>query len=141
MTPRGTEVLPVEQNTKPHKRHPHQRVCPECGEEKVRRSRRRTLLDYLLSLSGLRPYRCRECNQRFYDYSRSRRLPREPRSRWAKCPRCGGTSAYRIARNKVPSTWGNLLWRILPVSGFRCPECRKRFFDYRPQRPKEDRPS
>ena len=137
MTPRGTEVPPVEQKAEPRKQHPYERVCPECGETNVRRSRRRTLRDYLLSLTGLRPYRCHECNHRFHDRSRSRSQARQKYSRWALCPRCTFSGVNRITRDKVPRTWANLPWRLLPIFAYRCPECRKRFFDYRPARPKE----
>jgi hypothetical protein len=43
----------------------------------------------------------------------------------------------RIARRKVPPTWGNLLWRMTPAYAYRCPECRKRFFDFRPEERKQ----
>ena len=137
MTPRGTKVPPVEQEAQPPKRNSRQKVCPECGEMQVRRSRRRTLADYFLSLAGMRPYRCRECSHRFHarNHTRERKPPR--RSRYAQCPRCGFTGVNRIARSKVPRTWSNFPWRLLPVSGYRCPECRKRFFDYRAPRPKD----
>lgn len=118
-----------------HRHHSHQRRCPECGEEKMERSRRHTVADYALSVFGLRPYRCHNCNYRFHGRRRSRKRPRQKRSRWAQCPRCGGTNVNPIARDKVPHTWENLPWRALPTSGYRCPDCRKRFFDFRRARP------
>lgn len=136
MTPSGIQDLAVERREEAHKRKPQQRVCPECREPKVRRSHRRTLADYLLSLAGLRPYRCHECGHRFHARSRARAPQRPKRSRWAQCPRCGFTGVNRIPRDKVPSTWGNLMLRALPVSGYRCPECRKRFFDLRSPQPR-----
>ncbi len=41
------------------------RQCPQCGESKVNRIHRRTVLDYLLSLCFIHSYRCRACSQRF----------------------------------------------------------------------------
>ena len=128
-----TEVRPVEKTPQPHEGKQHPQACPKCGKAVVRRSRRRTVSDYLLGLFGLRPYRCRECDYRYH--SRGRARPR--RSRWAQCPRCGFTGVDPIARHKVPPTWESLPRRILFFSAYRCPECRMRFFDYRPQRPKE----
>jgi len=123
----------VEETAQSRERKRHRRVCPECGQ-RVRRSRRRTPADYLLGLFGLRPYRCRECEYRFHTRGREHT---HRRSRWAQCPRCGFAGLDRIARQKVPRTWQNLPWRFLPVSAYRCPECRKRFFDYRSRRPTE----
>ena len=129
----GTEIRSVEKTAQPHERNRHRQVCPECGKERVRRSRRRTVSDHFLGLFGLRPYRCHECDYRYHERGRTR--PR--RSRWAQCPRCGFTGVDPIARHKVPPTWANLPRRILFFSAYRCPECRKRFFDYRSRWPKE----
>jgi len=41
------------------------RQCPQCGESKVNRIHRRTVLDYLLSLCFIYSYSCRACSQRF----------------------------------------------------------------------------
>ena len=41
------------------------RQCPQCGEGKVNRIHRRTVLDYLLSLCFINSYSCRACSQRF----------------------------------------------------------------------------
>jgi predicted SprT family Zn-dependent metalloprotease len=57
-----------------------------------------------------------------------------PDARWARCPRCHATEINRIARDKVPPSWGNLIWRIVRARAYRCPECRKRFFALRPQK-------
>src|SRR5262245_56046783 len=82
-------------------------VCPECGKSSVFRSRRRFPKDHLLSLLGLYPYRCHECNHRYF--TRGYREKRE--LRWARCPRCGATEIDHIAKSKVPLTWKNVMWR------------------------------
>ncbi len=41
------------------------RQCPQCGESKVNRIHRRTVLDYLWSLCFIYSYSCRACSQRF----------------------------------------------------------------------------
>lgn len=40
--------------------------CPVCGWVDVRRSMPKGVLDRLLRMVGLVPYRCRSCGQRFY---------------------------------------------------------------------------
>ena len=40
--------------------------CPNCGWTDVRRSMPHGLLDYLIRIVGLVPYRCRSCGMRFY---------------------------------------------------------------------------
>lgn len=40
--------------------------CPDCGWTDVRRSMPHGLLDGLVRMVGLVPYRCRSCGLRFY---------------------------------------------------------------------------
>jgi len=40
--------------------------CPRCGQDDVRRSRSRGLLDRLAAAAGLEPQRCRACRTRFF---------------------------------------------------------------------------
>jgi DNA-directed RNA polymerase subunit RPC12/RpoP len=40
--------------------------CPVCGWTDVRRSMPKGLVDGLVRIVGLVPYRCRSCGQRFY---------------------------------------------------------------------------
>lgn len=43
------------------------RQCPLCGSSSLRRSRRKTLIEkILLPLFGRLPYRCEQCDHRFY---------------------------------------------------------------------------
>lgn len=42
----------------------HTLVCPRCGSEDVRRSRRRRV-EHLVSWIGVLPYRCDACSRRF----------------------------------------------------------------------------
>ena len=44
------------------------RQCPQCGESKVNRIRRRTVLDYLRSRCFIYSYSCRACSQRFTSF-------------------------------------------------------------------------
>jgi transposase-like protein len=40
--------------------------CPRCTSETVHRSRRRNLRDRVMAFFSKRPYRCEECDLRFY---------------------------------------------------------------------------
>ena len=55
--------------SQPQKRGPGtaERKCPNCSGANVRRSRRRGFVEgYLLRAVFLAPYRCQECDKRFY---------------------------------------------------------------------------
>jgi hypothetical protein len=42
-------------------------LCPNCAGKDIRRSRRQGFFErYLLPVARLRPYRCDDCDQRFY---------------------------------------------------------------------------
>jgi hypothetical protein len=41
-------------------------ICPHCGSDIVRRSHRRGLVDRILQIVRIRPYRCQECYNRFF---------------------------------------------------------------------------
>ena len=41
--------------------------CPRCGSASIRRSRRKGLLEFLLHhLLRIAPYRCKDCDARFF---------------------------------------------------------------------------
>ncbi|MDT7777716.1 MAG: hypothetical protein QOC99_228 [Acidobacteriota bacterium] len=42
------------------------RKCAVCGSRNVSRSGRRNLIERLLSLARILPYRCLDCNHRFF---------------------------------------------------------------------------
>jgi hypothetical protein len=42
-------------------------TCPKCGKNRAHRSHR-SLLDRAVSWMALKPYRCRECQHRFFAY-------------------------------------------------------------------------
>jgi transposase-like protein len=53
-------------------------MCPRCKSSDVSRSRTRKLGDYVMALFRMRPYRCRECQTRFYvPASYARQIDRE----------------------------------------------------------------
>jgi predicted RNA-binding Zn-ribbon protein involved in translation (DUF1610 family) len=43
--------------------------CPQCGSYLVRRSKKRTLVEYIVCrLLFVRPYRCDDCDIRFFKF-------------------------------------------------------------------------
>lgn len=40
--------------------------CPGCGSSRIRRANRTTLMDHLMRMFGMAPYRCRGCRRKFH---------------------------------------------------------------------------
>ena len=42
--------------------------CPKCGSDRISRSKRQGMIEKIISLAGLLPYRCNNypCNNRFF---------------------------------------------------------------------------
>ncbi len=102
-------------------------ICPNCRGETCRRSHRRRTYDLLLTVFGVRPWRCRSCEERFYAW----KVPVNY-AMYAHCPRCGNFDLQRISRDRVDE--GSFLWlrRWLWFSAYRCDPCRARFFSVLP---------
>src|SRR5215472_25957 len=105
-----------------------QLVCPACRSSKFRRSRRRTIVDYLLSIGGILPWRCEYCEARF----RGRRTPLRVLL-YAHCGICGNLELQRIAAEHVTGQTSPI-GRLLGVPAYRCVPCRNKFFSIRPLR-------
>jgi hypothetical protein len=101
-------------------------ICPACNSADCRRSRRRTVLDYLASIVGSVPWRCSGCGTRF----RSRSSPFS-HLLCAHCAICGNLELKRIAP-ELANTLGAPLWRALGIPAFRCVPCRNKFFTILP---------
>lgn len=43
--------------------------CPDCRSDQIRRSRTRGIVDSFLARLLIRPYRCQECDCRFFRWS------------------------------------------------------------------------
>jgi hypothetical protein len=41
-------------------------TCPKCGKEPVRRSKRNGFMEQVLSLAYVYPFRCEQCDHRFW---------------------------------------------------------------------------
>lgn len=92
----------------------------------MRRSKRRTVLDYVLRLVGIRAWRCGICGTRFH----GRVVPVKLLS-YAHCPRCGNFALQRVPARRVDGAFRRLRER-LGASAYRCDPCRYSFFTRRP---------
>jgi hypothetical protein len=104
-------------------------ICPQCRSADCHRSHRGGLVDFLCTLAGARPWRCKTCNRRFHAWRVAASL-----SRYAHCPRCGNFDLKPISRERVEK--GTLLAakRLFRIPAYRCDPCRERFFSLRPFR-------
>src|ERR1700674_319925 len=106
-------------------------VCPVCHSSSSRRSKRRTVLDYLFSLASTLPWRCESCGARFL----ARAVPLRNLF-YAHCRICGNLELQRISAEYVPGVT-SILGRILGIPALRCAPCRHKFFSVRPMRREE----
>src|SRR5689334_6859676 len=93
-------------------------TCPHCGSEACRRSRRRGAVEYMIGVTRIRPWRCGECDTRFFGWSVA-----IPHVRYAHCSRCGNFGVKVIANEYGEGRLG-FLWRLFRVPAYRCAPCR-----------------
>jgi C4-type Zn-finger protein len=106
-------------------------TCPVCKSIDARRSRRQYAGDYIFSIFGVYPWRCKTCETRFHA-----RLMTLSDSLHAHCPICGNAELQRIAADRVDTPLG-FLWRRLSIPAYRCEPCRYKYFSIRPYRNRE----
>ncbi len=101
-------------------------ICPRCQSDKCRRSKRWGLRDYFIGFSGVRPWRCRNCEARFFGWA----VPVNY-VHYAHCSLCGNLDLQRVSSNYVSE--GSFAWlgRLLHLPAYRCDPCRHRFFSLR----------
>jgi hypothetical protein len=101
-------------------------VCPSCHEPGCRRSHRRGISERVLGWTGLRPWRCENCGERFFAW----RAPLRDRFH-AHCRLCGSAKVQRVPGGSV--RYGHRwTWQKLGVTAYRCARCRNRFFSLFP---------
>ena len=100
--------------------------CPVCHASNTRRSRRRTVLDYLFSIAGILPRRCETCETRFHAPSIPFRT-----MLYAHCEICGNFALQSISAERMQGVAGTL-GRIFGLPALRCEPCRHKFFSLRP---------
>jgi len=101
-------------------------TCPECQSTGCRRSKRRSVLDYVLGVTGVLPWRCSACHARFH----ARVIPLRHLLH-ARCRMCGNLELQRISPEKVPGATA-AVGRWLGLPALRCEPCRYKFFSVRP---------
>ena len=101
-------------------------ICPGCRSVNCFRSHRDGILDFALSLAGMRPWRCHDCERRFHAWTVA-----AIHERYAHCPRCGNFDLEHISRERVEAGTLIFLKRWLRFPAYRCDPCRHRFFSTR----------
>jgi phage FluMu protein Com len=104
-------------------------ICPRCRSVECYRSHRGGVLDFAASTTGLRPWRCMMCEQRFFAWRVATSF-----SLNAHCPRCGNFDLEHISRERVETGTLITLKRWLGFPAYRCDPCRFRFFSIKPFR-------
>lgn len=100
-------------------------ICPKCSGEECRRSHREDSRDFAFGVTGLRPWRCRDCQECFYAWS----VP-IAYVHYAHCLRCGNLAVKRISPDYVAGSFA-WLFRIMRLPAYRCAPCRNKFFSIR----------
>jgi|SRR5271167_960494 len=101
-------------------------ICPICHSEETRRSKRRSVLDYLFSIVSIVPWRCEACEARFHASPMPFR-----QLFYAHCAICGNLDLRPISAEHVPGVT-SIVGRLLRLPAVRCEPCRHKFFTVRP---------
>ncbi len=102
-------------------------ICPQCRSANCFRSHRGGISDFIGTLAGLRPWRCRSCDRRFHAWRVALSF-----SRYAHCPKCGNFELKAVSRKHVEMGTLIFLKRLLDFPAYRCVPCRETFFSVRP---------
>src|SRR5580704_9634968 len=105
--------------------------CPACQAVACRRSRRRSISEYLFSAVGVVPWRCMVCETRFH----ARAIPLR-HLRYTRCGICGNLELQRISAETVSGVT-SAVGRWLGLPAVRCEPCRHKLFSLRPMLPAE----
>jgi len=103
-------------------------VCPQCGSRHLRYAHRRSTVEVLWSLVGVRPLRCRDCRLRFTE-----RTWRLGSFRYARCPTCWRMDLNTWRVGDYHASTGQLLLMQLGGRPYRCEYCRVNFVSFRPR--------
>ncbi len=93
-------------------------LCPGCNTDRARRSHRRGVKEHLLGLFGRFPYRCRQCQLRFYvarsraaDKGGAKSGPPNPTEREIQVTRAGHARKQK-RREMLLYGWALLLFLV-----------------------------
>lgn len=104
--------------------------CPSCGSSSVRRSRRANSTEITRMMLGIYPFRCNNCNDRFWA-----NVWLFNSLRWAKCPLCLNRNLTDWPkRHYHVTTWAQLL-SMLGAKKHRCSRCRNNFMSFKSRLP------
>jgi len=99
--------------------------CVNCGSANIRRSRRKSASEFAEMLLGRYPFRCLDCNQRFWvNVWIFSTLP------FAKCPRCLSIRITDTPKHHRLRVWKKLLITF-GAHAYRCSVCRHDFVSFR----------
>jgi hypothetical protein len=104
-------------------------LCPQCRSGDCFRSHRDGLIDYAVSIFGLRPWRCHTCDYRYFAGRVAVSF-----SCFVHCPKCGNFDLDIISRERVEAGTLVAVKRWLRFPAYRCDPCRQRFFSVLPFR-------
>ena len=67
VSPQSTAPVSAQSSAKRHRqRNRRSKQCPRCDGKNVHRSSRRGIREHAISIFSLYPYRCHDCDKRFY---------------------------------------------------------------------------
>jgi DNA-directed RNA polymerase subunit RPC12/RpoP len=109
-------------------------ACPKCGSGSVRRSRRVNRSELTKMLMGIYPFRCLECNERFWSSVWLLSV-----WKWAKCPHCLNVELTDWPKRHVRVMTG---WEKIRMAfgahKHRCSKCRYNFVSFLPRLSEEE---
>lgn len=85
--------------------------CPDCESDLIRVSTKRGLVDLLVSILGMRPYRCEVCRKRFYQMTGMLSQRYDPNRPAAAAPARPGAKTERQRRSRRHWTERFARWR------------------------------
>ena len=101
-------------------------ACPQCGSKQLRLSHRRGFSQRLLSIAGIFPFRCRQCDHRFtapiWSFSGIR---------YARCPKCYRMELSTWSEQYYRPPWLTVTKLRLGATPYRCEYCRCNFASFR----------
>ena len=101
--------------------------CIFCGSHNLRRSRRQSSFELLKMWLGSYPFRCNQCNQRFWI-----NIWLFSKLAYAKCPKCLGSDLSNWPRRNYRLSFLKNLLSTFGAHRYRCVSCRYNFLSFRP---------
>lgn len=100
--------------------------CPGCGGKNLRYAHLRSPSEKIARLAGVRPLRCRDCQQRFVH-----RTWNLSNLSHARCPTCMGAELTDWSTSHYHVSFGRGLLLFFGAHPYRCERCRCNFVSFR----------